>query len=251
MLTEAKEWWEQHGRDFQEKWCRVPIDVLYGTGCPNEEELQLIGPVAGKRVLEIGCGGAQCSIAFAKAGAQVTAVDVAASEIAFARELAEKHAVDIGFHQRDMSDLLPIADGTQDIAFSSSAFQYVDDLDVCFGEVFRVLKGGGLFVWGMGHPMQHVVDTRTMAATRSYSDTGPHIEGAETGCAFASVHRTISDYFNLMVDAGFAVERMLEPDSRQRYASDPWFGLWGLTAEYLAIVPGTLIFRARKPKVLS
>ena len=146
-----------------------------------------------------------------------------------------------------MSDLSPIGDATQDIVFSSSAFQYVDDLDVCFGEVFRVLKPGGPFVWGMGHPMQYVVDTETMAATRSYFDTGPHIEGEETGCAFASVHRTVSDYFNLLVDAGFLVERMLEPDSRRRYACDPWFGLWGLTAAYLAKVPGTIIFKARKP----
>jgi hypothetical protein len=27
-----------------------------------------------------------------------------------------------------------------------------------------------------------------------------------------------------------------------------WFGLWGLTAEYLAKVPGTIIFKARKPE---
>ncbi len=108
MADEAKRWWEMHGRSYQET-CRIPIDVLYGTGSPNEESLQLIGPVAGKRVLEVGCGGAQASIAFAKQGAVVTAVDVASSEIEFARELAKEHHVSVKFHQRDMADLSPVA----------------------------------------------------------------------------------------------------------------------------------------------
>ncbi len=74
MITEAKNWWEQHGRSFQEK-CPIPIDILYGIGSPNEQELGLIGSVVGKRILEIGCGGAQTSIAFAKMGAFVTGVE--------------------------------------------------------------------------------------------------------------------------------------------------------------------------------
>ncbi len=81
MLKEAKHWWEVNGREFQES-CPIPIDILYGIGSPNEDELQLIGPVAGKHILEIGCGGAQASIAFAKRGAIVTGIDVAESEIA-------------------------------------------------------------------------------------------------------------------------------------------------------------------------
>jgi 2-polyprenyl-3-methyl-5-hydroxy-6-metoxy-1,4-benzoquinol methylase len=108
MSDEAKRWWETHGRAYQET-CRIPIDVLYGTGSPNEKGLQLIGPVAGKRVLEIGCGGAQASIALARQGAVVTAVDIASSEIEFARGLAGEHHVSIEFHRRDMADLSPIA----------------------------------------------------------------------------------------------------------------------------------------------
>lgn len=133
MPNEAKDWWETHGRSYQET-CRIPIDLLYGTGSPNEESLQLIGPVAAKRVLEIGCGGAQASIAFAKQGAVVTAIDIASSEIAFARELAQAHQVFIDFHQRDMADLSPVASGSQDIVFSAYAFNCVDDLLSCFKE---------------------------------------------------------------------------------------------------------------------
>ena len=245
MADEAKDWWETHGREYQET-CRIPIDVLYGTGSPNEESLRLIGPVEGKRVLEIGCGGAQASIAFARQGAVVTAVDVASSEIEFARELAKEHNVSIEFHLRDMADLSPVASASQDVVFSAYAFNYVDDLASCFGEVHRALKRGGLFVWSGAHPFGHSVDPETLRLHRSYFETGKSVVGAETGCAFASVHRTVSDYFNLLVGAGFVVEGMVEPDSRQRYPYDPWYGLWGNTPERLRLFPATIIFKSRK-----
>jgi 2-polyprenyl-3-methyl-5-hydroxy-6-metoxy-1,4-benzoquinol methylase len=245
MPDEAKRWWETHGREYQEI-CRVPIDVLYGTGSPNEDSLQLIGRVAGKRVLEIGCGGAQASIAFAKQGAVVTAVDISSSEIAFARGLAKENDVSIEFHQLDMTDLSPIDSGSQDIVFSAYALNYVDDLLACFNDVFRVLKNDGLFVWSGAHPFCYSIDSETLRLNRSYFETGKSVEGEETGCPFASVHRTLSDYLNLLVEAGFALERVVEPDSRQRYPYDPWYGLWGNAPERLAMFPATIIFKCRK-----
>jgi ubiquinone/menaquinone biosynthesis C-methylase UbiE len=208
--------------------------------------MSIIGPVAGKRVLEIGCGGAQASIAFAKQGAVVTAIDVASSEIEFARELAQAHQVSIGFHQRDMADLSPVASASQDVVFSAYAFNYADDLFSCFKEAHRVLASGGLFVWSGAHPFGHSIDHNTLRLSRSYFETGKSVVGEETGCAFASVHRTVSDYFNLLVDAGFVLEGMVEPDSRQRYPYDPWYGLWGNTPENLRLFPATIIFKSRK-----
>lgn len=51
-------WWEKNARDFL-GWYQHPIDVEYGATI-TEDKLRLIGPVAGKRVLEIGCGGGRC-----------------------------------------------------------------------------------------------------------------------------------------------------------------------------------------------
>ena len=53
-------------------------------------------------------------------------------------------------------------------------------------------------------------------------------------------------YFNLLVESGFVVERMVEPDSRLRYPYDPWYGLWGSTPERLRLFPATIIFKSRK-----
>jgi hypothetical protein len=72
MSKEAQRFWEACAAEYQRS-CQIPIDVLYGPGSPNEAELGLIGPVEGKHILELGCGGAQCAIAFALQGATVTA----------------------------------------------------------------------------------------------------------------------------------------------------------------------------------
>lgn len=81
--------------------------VTYGPGAPNEDELQLIGPVADKHVLEIGCGGAQAAVAFAKRSAVVTGLDIAEAQLRFARELAARERVEITLLQGDMANLRP------------------------------------------------------------------------------------------------------------------------------------------------
>jgi ubiquinone/menaquinone biosynthesis C-methylase UbiE len=248
MADEAKQWWEKHAREFQET-VQLPIDVIYGQHI-SEKELQLIGPVTGKHLLEIGCGGAQCGIAFAKQGAIVSGVDIAAAQLEYANELAEKNSVSITFYQRDMTNLAPIDPESQDIVFSSIAFHYVDDIISCFQEVYRVLKSKGLFVWSVGHPFFDIFDGSTLLPTRSYFDTGKVVSGLEVsdevGFAFAENRRTVSDYFNALVGAGFKVERMVEPDIRPVDTQDPKNYLWGFTPQMYELFPATLIFKSRK-----
>lgn len=247
MSEEAKRWWEANGRAYQDE-CRIPVDVQYGSGSPNEKDLGLIGSVAGKRVLEIGCGGAQCSIAFAKQGAIVTAVDFAASELEYARELAARNNVSIKFYQLNIENLSPIADESQDIVFSACALPYVDDLLSCFREVRRVLQEEGLFVFSQGHPVFDLANPETLVLEKSYFETGKIILGEDSDVPFANNHRTVSDIFNLLIDAGFIVERIIEPDSRKKYPSDAWYGKWNNTPELLQKLPATIIFKSRKGK---
>lgn len=248
MADEAKHWWETAARDFQET-AQLPIDILYGPHV-NETRLQLIGPVTGKHVLEIGCGGAQCGIAFAKLGAIVSGVDFAAAQLEYAKELCKKNGVTITFYQRDMTDLTPIPSESQDIVFSSWAFPYVDDLLSCFKEAHRVVKPDGLFVWSVWHPIFAIIDGATLLPTRSYFDTGKVISGLdvsdEVGFAFAENFRTVSDYFNTLLEAGFKVEQMVEPDIRPVDASDPKNYLWNHTPRMYELFPATLVFKSRK-----
>ena len=114
----------------------------YGPDIPTEAELRLLGDLKGKRVLELGCGGAQCSIAFAKQGATAIGVDFSAEQLAFARRLCEREEVKIELRQGDLADLAFLRADSIDLVFSGYAFGYVDDLNRVFRQVHRVLKVG-------------------------------------------------------------------------------------------------------------
>ena len=56
-------------------------DVHYAPFAPGERYYNLLGEVAGLRVLELACGGAQNAVALSKRGANVTAVDFSPNQL--------------------------------------------------------------------------------------------------------------------------------------------------------------------------
>ncbi len=248
MTRETKKWWEETSAWYQ-SLCKIPVDVHYGPGSPNEDKLELIGNVKGKRVLEIGCGGAQCSIAFAKQGAKVSAIDISEEQLKFAKALAAKNRVKINFYQGDIKSLRQIRSGSQDVVFSAFALLYVDDLPACFREVKRVLKKNGVFVFSVDHPFHKIVDSKKLKLKGSYFKTGKFVdEGARKDGSkyrFVMYCHTVGGIYNALKAAGFDVEAILEPDSRKRHAKDPWYGLWDYPPRLLKLVPPTIIFKCK------
>jgi len=247
MTSDIRDWWDKTSEAYQAA-CEIPVDIHYGPGSPNEDELKLLGDVAGKHVLELGCGGGQCSVAFALRGARVTGIDFAEGQLAFARKLAAGHGAEVEFLQHDVRDLSPFADDSRDVVFSAFALMYLDDRPRVFREVRRVLKPGGIFAFSVDHPLFRKVDLDTLTIVESYNETGPAVDDlGELGTTTMYRYR-IGDLHNALVDAGFVVERLIEPDSRKRYDHDPWFGRWGVyLPKVLDLVPPTLIFKAVKP----
>ena len=171
MTEEIKKWWEDNANQFQEER-KIPIEINYGAGGLKEDDLKLIKEIRGKKVLEIGCGGAQCGIAFAKQGAIVTGIDISEKQIEFARQLAKDNNVEIELYQGDIINLEKINSESQDIIFSSWALLYISDLQRCFKEAYRVLKKGGLFVLSLDHPFWRTLDKKNMKLNRCYFETG-------------------------------------------------------------------------------
>src|SRR6059058_6554258 len=97
--------WDRHASAYQ-AGAQLPTDVAhYGPDIGTEADFRLLGRLDGKRVLELGCGGAQCSIAFAKQGAHAIGVDFSAEQLAFARRLCEREEVKVELHHGDLADL--------------------------------------------------------------------------------------------------------------------------------------------------
>lgn len=246
MTKEVKKWWEGQSRDYN-KEVKIPVGIHYGPGSPDERKLKLLGNIKGKKILELGCGAAQCSIAMAKKGAHVTGIDISGEQLKFAKRLADKNKVKIKFYEGDIKKLSQIKSDSQDIVFSEFALMYVDDLKKCFKESRRVLKKNGLFVFSMSHPFYRIFDSKTLKIKVSYFKTGKKVQiFFDPTKKFVTYEHTISDIYNPLVEARFKVEKIIEPDSRKKYPYDPWYGLWDYTPKLLKLVPPTIIFKARK-----
>ena len=242
MTKETKKWWE-HASQYYQKESNIKIGIHYGPGSPFEDKLKLLGNLKGKKVLEVGCGGAQCGIAMAKKGAKVTGIDISEEQLKFAKKLAEKNKVNIKFIQRDFKKFPEVKSNSQDIVFSAFALQYADNLLETFKEIYRTLKKKGIFVFSLDHPFFNaMIDEK-----RSYLHTGKFVETfSDKTKKFVAYNHTVSELLNTLISAGFIVEKIIEPDSRKKYKGDPWAGLWDYTPKSMAKMPPTIIFKARK-----
>jgi SAM-dependent methyltransferase len=160
----------------------------------------MLPPLAGKRVVDLGCGfGWFCRWARASGAAEVLGLDVSANMLARARETTADPA--ISYRQADLETLqLPAA--SFDLAYSSLTLHYLEKLAALFATVHRALAPGGSFVFSAEHPL--------------YTEPGPDYldEGPRTTDWLAEgvvkQHRTLATYLNLLIDAGFAVRRVEE-----------------------------------------
>lgn len=250
MSNDVKKWWDKTAKWFQQD-IDMDVGVDYGIGAPTEDDLNLLGTVDGKDIVELGCGGGQCAVAFAQHGATVTGIDISEEQLAYAEDLAAEHDVDVEFIKGDVTDLHMLDDEQFDIAFNAWVFQWVDDLNASFAEAYRVLRPGGVFVFSLPHPFYKVIDPDTHTVTDSYFDTGRHaVEDEDVGMEMVTYRHTVSEIYNALNDTGFTVERMLEPGSTDPDAYEP--GPWGeYTPELMSKIPSSLIFKARKEAAVS
>ena len=262
--------WDTIAAQYQAHTRISTDDVHYSPLAPGERELGLLGNVAGKRVVEIGCGGGQNSIALAKWGATCAGVDPSPAQLAHARRLALENGVEVQFIVGVAEDLSAFPDSSFDIALSSYAFDYVTDLRRAYDEVRRVLKPGGLFVFCLSHPwfqatVGHLARDPEHPAPLDYS-AWPAVEEWDwtyedgTTARMRGHLRTLAQIINELIEAGFVLERLVEQNiadvakaSPEELAHLPYVSEFDPASQEYQIMrklPHTLIIRARKGESL-
>jgi SAM-dependent methyltransferase len=208
--------------------------VELGPDLPSLDR-RLVGDVEGSRVLDLGCGMGHGAVALARRGAKVIAVDTDGAQLAFARQLAEEHAVKLELHQADLADLAFVRSASVDLAISVYALAAVDDLDRVFRQVHRVLHPEAPFIITLPHPFTTIVRAAgdgSIRVERPFTARAPLGEGASLTYPhqFGDVHTSLTRA-NFRVDA--VIEPISEPRGAWRNAVTGW-------------VPSTLVIRARK-----
>ncbi|MGH9149231.1 MAG: class I SAM-dependent methyltransferase [Acidimicrobiales bacterium] len=243
MPTDNAAAWDRHSAAYQ-AGAHLPTDVAhYGPDIGTEADFRLLGDLAGKRVLELGCGGAQCSIAFARQGAVAIGVDFSSAQLAFAKRLCDREGVKVELHHGDLADLAFLRAESIDLVFSAYAFGFVDDLNRVFRQVHRVLRPNAPLVFSLPHPAYDMIDDdhaeAPLMVRRSYFDRSP-IDYERDRVTLTDYRHTISDLVTGLVRARYRIDALLEPEP---LSSGPRTQHWRETFRW---VPRTLVVRARR-----
>jgi SAM-dependent methyltransferase len=184
-------------------------------GMPEWPALEgMLPPLAGLRVVDLGCGfGWFCRWAREAGAARALGLDVSDNMLARAREATSDAAV--LYRQSDLETVDLPADAF-DLAYSALALHYVENLGRLFKIVHRALVLGGRFVFSVEHPLY-------TAQGPEYLDEGPRTSDW-LAKGVVKQHRTLATILNLLAEAGFTLRHVEEwgPIREQMAAHPEW-----------------------------
>ncbi len=246
----SRAWWDadaadylaEHGSDLGD------VDFVWGPEGLRETDAGLLGEVAGRDVLEIGCGSAPCARWLATRGARAVALDLSGSMLRHAAALGASSGVPVPLVQAG-AERLPFADASFDVACSAfGGVPFVAEPDRVMREVARVLRPGGRWVFSVNHPMRWMFSDdpgpEGLKVIQSYFDRTPYVEVDDRGAATYVEHlRTLGDRVRDVVAAGLVLTDVVEPEWPE--GRETVWGQWSPLRG--ALFPGTAIFVCHRP----
>lgn len=222
-------------------YAQLPRSQFGLDGAPEWPAIQRILPeLAGKRVLDLGCGyGWFCRYAREHGATEVTGIDLSSKMLARATELTQDPA--ITYCQGDLNDLA-LATDSYDLIYSALALHYLPELEPLLTTVYQALAPGGQFIFTTEHPIYTcsphqgwVVDHRGQRswAVNHYQDEGQRVSNWLAD-GVIKYHRTLGTILNGLIGAGFIPEHVNE---------------WGPSAVQIAAAP-ELAEEAERPMMV-
>lgn len=240
--------WDRYADEYQATHGAFLGDAgfVWGPEGQREDDLGVLGPVEGRRVLELGSGAGQCSRWVAGHGGRGIGLDLSMRQLQHSRRIDDATGVDVPSVQATATHL-PFRARVFDIVFCSfGALQFVANLDQCVGEVARVLVPGGRFAFSVTHPTRWSFPDDPgpagLTAAQSYWDRTPYVEtDPGTGRAtYVEHHRTLGDWVRCLHRHGFHLVDLVEPEWPSGH-DRVWGGWSRLRGE---LTPGSAIFVA-------
>ncbi len=170
--------------------------------------LKLLPDVAGLRVLDAGCGPGMYAEWLLDHGADVVCVDASPKMLEHARARTGDRADIV---EADLGAPLDFLDESDfDLVIAPLVIDYLPDWPAAFSEFHRVLKVGGRFIASKEHPASDY----TQRHAGSYFEKqliGAVWRGFDDPVEVTAWHRPLQDLINALADAGFVIERLVEP----------------------------------------
>jgi len=173
--------------------------------------LDLAGDVAGRRILDAGCGAGPLSAALRERGAQVSGFDASAAMLELARR---RLGPDVDLRVADLGEPLPYPDAAFDDVVASLVLHYLRDWGPALAELRRVLVPGGRLIASVDHPFALTLLRRLAGEKADYFGVTARTEewamgGGTTQLTFWD--RPLHAMTDAFTAAGFGIDVISEP----------------------------------------
>lgn len=233
---------------FFEKYSQMSRSLYGLQGAGEWPELQKLLPdFSGKRVLDLGCGyGWHCRYAAEQGAASVVGVDLSEKMLQTAREKTQSERIT---YLRCAMEDISFPPGSFQVVLSSLAFHYVADYPALMQKIRDLLAPGGDLVFSTEHPVftaQGPQDWEydSKGNIRHFPVDNYYYEGRREavflGEPVIKYHRTVTTYLNTLLDLGFRLVRVVEPQPPRNMMDLP-----GMKEEMRR--PMMLLVAAQKP----
>jgi SAM-dependent methyltransferase len=195
--------------------------------------VDLAGDVAGRRILDAGCGSGPIAAALRDRGATVTGFDSSAGMLELARR---RLGPGTDLHVADLARPLPFPDGAFDDVIAALVLHYLEDWTAPLAELRRVLRPGGRLIVAVDHPFAIALMQREAGRKPDYFATSNRTEEWTMGGHTALMSfwtRPLHAMTDAFTAAGFRIAVISEPP--------PAPGARELFPEILADVPSAFL----------
>jgi ubiquinone/menaquinone biosynthesis C-methylase UbiE len=218
-------YWNERAGDNGEAYKRYVLDPLM---------FKLVGDFKDKVVLELGCGNGYLAPKLLKQSPKrIIMMDISEHNLEHAK--ARCNDPKISFLLHDATEPWKVGSSNIDIVYSNMMLNEVENIKTPIEEGFRVLRGGGVFVFSVTHPAWDLfvyAQEKAGLPSKKIKDLGGYFwrgfskfimsgdsrnkpelrEKYNQEFEVEHYHRPIADYFEQLVQAGFVVNRLLEPE---------------------------------------
>ena len=192
---------------FAEAYAAETESILVNGFYTRPAILDLAGEVAGRRILDVGCGAGPLAAALRERGALVTGIDSSAKMLELARRrLGEGPVLLVA----DLADPLPFPDGAFDDVIACLVLHYLKDWTAPLAELRRVVAPGGRLIVAVNHPWIYklIKPEGDYFATEQWSDE--YTFSGQTA-VLTNWHRPLHAMTSAFTAAGFRIAVVSEP----------------------------------------
>ncbi|MFY9555063.1 MAG: class I SAM-dependent methyltransferase [Blastocatellia bacterium] len=213
MCSSAKELYDGSAPN----WMRT-APLLLSDFTARIPTIELCEPVAGLRVLDLGCGEGYCARELRRRGAgEVVGIDVSEKMIEMARAREQIGPLGIDYRTGTATNLHDLVEDSFDLIVAVFLFNYlnIEQTRKTMRQIFRILKPRGKLVFAVPHPSFPFLHRKLQSPFYFDSGSYGYFSGRDVkfrgeiwrrddlALEVQCFHKTVTDYFEALRQGGF------------------------------------------------